>query len=72
MEALWKEKAAIQANQAIAITMARQTGPGFDASFHRRGIGPEPESVLDGLRTKFKQTLRPFAQLEVPTSHAAA
>lgn len=72
MEALWKEKAEIQANQMTAIAMANQRGAGFDPSFHKRGFGQVPKNALDGLRAKFKVTLRPLAQLQAATSTPAS
>jgi hypothetical protein len=72
MEALWKEKAEIQANQMTAIAMAGQRGPGFDPSFHKRGYGQVPKGALDDLRARFKGTLRPLAQLQGAASRAAA
>jgi hypothetical protein len=62
MEAIWKERNKIRANQLTHLAMLGQAG--VNESFFRSGFGIEPRKAIDDLRARAKAALRPIAQLK--------
>lgn len=62
MEAIWKERNAIRANQMTWLAVYRQ--PGGGVTFFERGFGSVPTKAIVALRTLAKAVFRPIAQLK--------
>ena len=62
MEAVWKERNEIRANQMTWLAVSGQAG--VNPSFFERGFGSVPRKAIEELRARSKTIFRPIAQLK--------